>query len=327
MKRIFVLGFVLLFLGAALFADDAKVMPARMGRFYIAPTFAFANGFFDEDGARKSYDSGEGALKLFNLGFALEYGIIDWITGAVQWAPGWNVWSDVDQTLPGSTSDVNVKGVNDIFLGAKMQIIGPSALVQSEKLRLAFGPGVKIPLPAADYEEQYTNMGKNDPVTAANTDYHVFSFGLRSYFDFIINKYFFINVYNEFLYYPVKGDMKKAGLNPYGIAYAVDQFKGFGFDYGDVTYGYDLTFELEPAFSYTTQNRIILSAGLPVNYKMTPGVKYDITKPNRATVESAIDNQSPPGGTLDEQKANAAMKAGVASIYAFRMPNPPTTWR
>jgi hypothetical protein len=92
------LGFVLVM--PNIFAEEAKVMPKQVGRFYVAPTLAFAPGAFDEDGEYEVYDSGEGSLRAFNLGFALEYGINDWISGAIQWAPGVTVWSDVDTKIP-----------------------------------------------------------------------------------------------------------------------------------------------------------------------------------------------------------------------------------
>ncbi|MDR2144235.1 MAG: hypothetical protein LBP29_07690, partial [Treponema sp.] len=89
MKKIIALGLVCFLCGTAFVSgDDAKVMPGRVGRIYFAPSFGFANGAYDEDGKYETYDSGEGAMKLFNLGFALEYGVINWVTAAVQWAPG-----------------------------------------------------------------------------------------------------------------------------------------------------------------------------------------------------------------------------------------------
>jgi hypothetical protein len=44
-----------------------------------------------------------------------------------------------------------------------------------------------------------------------------------------------------------------------------------------VNYGYDLTFELEPVFSYNLTEGIQFNAGLPVSYKTTPGTKYELS--------------------------------------------------
>jgi hypothetical protein len=48
-------------------------MPKQVGRFYIAPTFAFAPGAFDEDGKYEAYDSGEGSLFKLPTEFRLSY--------------------------------------------------------------------------------------------------------------------------------------------------------------------------------------------------------------------------------------------------------------
>jgi hypothetical protein len=161
MKKLTALGILGILCGTLLvFAEDAKVMPARMGRFYLAPSFSFANKEWDSEGEKQDLTDGNGAIKMFNLGFAVEYGIIDWITGAIQWAPGWNVWSDVDQSFGPQVGDkdVNLKGFGDIFVGAKIQIIGADAPVKNTSLRFALGPGVKIPLPGPDFEEEATKI-------------------------------------------------------------------------------------------------------------------------------------------------------------------------
>ncbi|MDL2229007.1 hypothetical protein LJC14_02030 [Treponema sp. OttesenSCG-928-L16] len=246
--------------GSVIFAEDAKVMPKRMGRVYIAPTYAFANSTFDKDGERQDTKDGKGAFKFFNLGLVVEYGITDWISGAVQWAPGWNIWSDVDQAFA-SGADANLKSFGDIFVGAKMQIIGAAAPVESSMFRLCLGPGIKIPLPAPDFEDEYANMLTGDEATVGKIDKNVFGFGLRTYFDYIINDMFFVNFYNEFLYYPVKGESKN-----YAFGRAGDL---------DVAYGYDLTFEVEGHFQTSFGDGLVFNAGLPVNFKMSPDVKID----------------------------------------------------
>jgi len=139
LKKIATLGIIaLLCAGSIAFADDALVMPARVGRVYMTNSYAFANGEYDKDGNYDDYESGYGAFKLYNMGFAVEYGITDWITGAVQWAPGWNVWSDMDRT----GMDANINGLYDIFVGAKIQIVGEKAPVQNSMFRFAVAPGI-----------------------------------------------------------------------------------------------------------------------------------------------------------------------------------------
>jgi hypothetical protein len=285
MKKLTALGILGILCGTLLvFAEDAKVMPARMGRFYLAPSFSFANKAWDSEGEKHDLD-GNGAIKMFNLGVAVEYGIIDWITGAIQWAPGWNAWSDVDMT----GRDANLKGFGDIFVGAKIQIIGADAPVKNSSIRLALGPGVKIPLPGPDFTEELANMMSGQSFTASKIDKHVFGFGARTYFDYVINDMFSVNAYNEFIYYPLKGKGKKHAIGTPAEA--------------EVAYGFDLTFEVEPHFDKSLGNGILFHAGLPVNYKFTPDIKVD-------------------GTTVDKSAAQALSLKPNASIFLTQLPLP-----
>jgi len=258
------LGFVFLLLGSALFAEHARVMPARVGRLYMVPTFIHFDQMFTEGGSRTGADVPPTAM--FNLGFALEYGITPWITGAAQWTPGINLWSDVDGVaaplaVTPSGSGV-ISGMGDLFLGAKIQIIGPAAPITSETIRLAFGPGLKIPLSSPDFAGE---LGSNTP-NVARLDNHVLGIGLRSYLDFIINEFFYINLYNEFLFYPMRGKVRDLGL-----AHAAGVV-ALGLPNANVNFGYDLTFELEPNFTYRLADpNIAFEVGLPFIYYFTPG--------------------------------------------------------
>ncbi len=262
MKKITLLALVCVLLAASFaFADDANVLPAGVGRFYVANTYAFANGSYDVDGELDEYADGAGAFKVYNLGLALEYGINDWISAAAQWAPGVNLWNERDAMA--GLSETNLNGMADVFVGAKIQVVGENAPVQNSMVRLAIAPGVKIPLPGTDMQEQLETVmsGSGDPVTVAQTDKHLFALGARFYFDYIINKLFYMNLYSEFTYYPVEGDAQDIAPSP-----ASDV---------KVAYGYQLVIEAEPHFDYMLDNGIRLSAGLPVTYVMTPNIKVD----------------------------------------------------
>ena len=297
----------LLLLGSALFADDAKVMPKMVGRFYIAPTFAFAPGEYDTDGDYHSFDD---SVKVFNLGFVLEFGVIDWISAAVQWAPGWTIWSDVGgaasaKTLlgnTGSTSDVNTNGVADLFVGAKIQIVGEKAPVQTSMFRLSVAPGVIIPLPGPDFEDEVKSVMKSEKATISKMDNHVLGAGMRFYFDYIINQNFFINLYNETIFYPVKQDLNKDGPNFYAakggmaqnttiqgmLGAATPQIMNID---GEVNYKYRLTFEIEPVFTYPVADGVSFSAGLPINYRYIPAYEYSFDFP--AAISGAAPNLEP----------------------------------
>jgi hypothetical protein len=145
MKKILFFGLALLVLGSALFADDAKVMPMRVGRFYLAPSFIFGDKAFNKDGERVNNEN-NASVKALNLAMAVEYGVIDWITAAVQWVPGINIWSKMETDPALSSGGMDLFGVGDLFVGAKIQIIGSAAPVKTDNFRLALAAGVKIPL-------------------------------------------------------------------------------------------------------------------------------------------------------------------------------------
>jgi hypothetical protein len=250
------------------FASDAQVLPAHVGRVYVTNTYAFANGAYDQDGKYESFGSGEGAFKAYNLGFALEYGVNDWISAAIQWAPGWNVWSDYD-----ASADANINGVYDIFVGAKIQILGEKAPLQGSRFRFAIAPGVKIPMPATDMEEQLENMSKGDSVTVTNLDKHLFALGGRLYFDYIINKMFFANLYSELVFYPIEGKYENDNFYNY---FEVYMLKLMSQPYPEkISYGYKLTLEAEPHFETLIDKGLKMSAGLPITYITTPDIKVD----------------------------------------------------
>ena len=288
MKRLLFFGLALLLLSSALFADDAKVMPQRVGRFYLAPSYIFAAKGFDESGKRESISD----VYMFNLGMALEFGVTSWITAAVQWTPGVNLSSKVAEPLSalGLTDDGKIAGVGDLFVGAKLQIIGKEAPVKNDNLRLAFAPGVKVPLPGPEFDKELANAQAGDDFTASILDKHTLGIGLRSYFDIIINENFFINLYNEFIYYPMKKDLMEAGLsNPVMFMMIGDPTLE-----GKVAYGFDCTFELEPVFNYNIGPKTVFGAGLPVNFKLTPEEKYSFSGsvPGVAAAESLFSDKS-----------------------------------
>ena len=296
MKKILLIGLALLVLGSGLFADDAKVMPGRVGRFYLAPVFAFAPGFFNENGVYENYAMGH--VSVFNLGMALEFGIIDWITAAVQWAPGWTFNSNVTPVSGLPFTDTN--GVADLLVGAKIQIIGENAPVKTKAVRFALTPGVSIPLPGPDYEKEgekfyqtslyFQSMGMLGSIeqsTAANMDRHVLGVGGRVYFDWVINDKFFLNLYNETFIYPVKKDLMNAGVKLGAlkamawslIPPGMEAVAGPVIDAieGNVDYKYKLTFELEPVFTTPLAEGTSLTVGLPITYVFNPAHEVTVS--------------------------------------------------
>jgi len=272
MKRFMVFGLTFLLLAPALFAEHANVMPARVGRFFLAPTFINIDQRFNTSGERTDEDVPP--TRMFNLGFALEYGITSWITGAVQWAPGVNLWSDVDRIPrpdlqpPGQSSSGTIGVAGDVLIGAKIQIIGREAPMQSDLFRVAFAPGLIIPVPGPDFNNE---LGNRTP-TVARLDNHVFGVGLRSFFDWIPSQFFYLNFYNEIRFFPQRGRFRDLGFEQ---AMQAEMLRTFGIaDIGgnEVNFRYDLTFEIEPTFTYRLNDPLIaFEVGLPFTYFFTPG--------------------------------------------------------
>jgi opacity protein-like surface antigen len=215
MKKIISIALILLATGAAaLFADSADLLPANVFRFRVIPLFNFADGAFDKDGAYHKYDDGGGASKAFGLGLSLEYGILDWLSLAAQWTPGWIAWSDVDANL-GNDSAANANGVSDLFAGVAVQIVGQNAPVKTSLFRATVAPGVKIPFPGPDALDELEKLQRGDAATVANPDKHALGFGARAYFDFIpgvLNRHLIFNLYSEFLGYPLKSKAKNTDI-------------------------------------------------------------------------------------------------------------------
>jgi hypothetical protein len=254
-------------------ADDALVMPAKVIRVYATGAFASADKEYDGSGASKDIPGMGGSTvkaSYTNIGFAAEFGATDWITAAVQWAPGWNVASKLDIT-PALPMTLNANGFADIFAGAKFQIVGPKAPVQNETIRFAIAPGVKIPVGAIDWKTQATNLTNGKDATVYAIDKHILGVGARGYFDYVINEMFFLNLYSQFMYYPTAVKTIDDSLVGYMTVSSIQA--GMPTYNPSLNYGYDLTLEFEPHFNYKIADGLTFSAGLPVTYSLAPALK------------------------------------------------------
>jgi len=267
MKRFLFFVFMFLLTGGAttgLFADHAKVLPKNVGRFYFAPTYQWGNKAFDGEGSRKSTEQ---SIEMFNIGLALEHGVTNWVTAALQWTPGNNIFSDIALGTPVS-ADLNDMG--DLFVGAKIQIIGAQAPVRSEVKRFAFAVGFKAPLTSGpDFTKEYVKMTTGEDFTASKIDKHALGAAWRLYYDHLFTKKFYLNLYNETVVYIKKGDLKNYDMTAGGI---INNLGGGG----KVNYGYDLTFEVDPNYTFEIAPKTDLEIHLPVNYKTTPTPEFDL---------------------------------------------------
>ncbi|MDR0403811.1 MAG: hypothetical protein LBH35_09520, partial [Treponema sp.] len=83
----------------------------------------------------------------------------------------------------------------------------------------------------------------------------------------------------------------------------------------EVGYGYDLTFELEPVFSTALGSGITFSAGLPVNYKFTPGHTYSVSGGSSGAVNDGIKAGLEANLTEDEPTHMLKIKPNVSFFF------------
>lgn len=278
-------------IAVAAFADDALVLPQGVLRITTALSFGSWDETYDADG--EAQDATETSFT--NVGAAVEYGVNDWISAAFQWAPGYNITSDID----GSKAKIN--GPMDIFAGAKIQIVGAKAPVANEQFRFAVAPGIKIPLPGADFTEERENVLAGDEFIAKDVDKHALGLGFRLYGDYIVNKMFFVNLYSEFIYYTEKKDAEALAFTP---APVVAKY--------DIAFGYDFKLEVEPQFQYMVADGMRMSAALPITYSASPA--YETNGNEVADSEISKLNLGPSVGMFF-MKSVVPFEVKVAYIY------------
>lgn len=272
MKKLILVMVVMAMVIPMAFADDAKVLPAGVLRTYIVPVYSFVNSEFDAEAEKKALDDDKDFEKVsvFNIGAAVEYGVNDWISAAVQWTPGYTFGGKYtsDGTPTGDVYEENgtIKGSAEVFLGAKFQIVGEKAPVVNDMFRVAVAPGFMLASSFSyDAEEEATNGASGDEFNVGAAK-NANGFGARLYADYIFNEMFFFNLYSQFKYFlPVAKE--STDYAHYYTAATV------GAD--NVEYGYELTLEAEPHFSMMAADGVEVSAGLPVTYVMAPAPKYD----------------------------------------------------
>ena len=248
------------------FADDAQTMPARVFRTYFVGTYANITKSYDNDGDKQNLASGD--ITAYNFAAALEFGTNDWITGALQWAPGYTFSSEADGS---GFEKANLADPADLFIGGKIQLIGPKTpILKSETVRLSMGTGVKVPLSHPDWEEEAANKTAVKDFLLSPADKHVLGLGARLYADYLFTPTLYLNLYSEFLYYPGSVKATDASLDYYG-AVAKQRYIHSDANYDpSIKYGYDFTLELEPHYNLMLKDGLQLETGLPLTYKMSP---------------------------------------------------------
>lgn len=262
-------------------ADDALVLPAFAWRFYLIPAWTTVKANFDADGERQAIASGTGRMAVFNLGYAIEYGINRWLTTGLQWSPGTTLSSGLD--FPAGDPQRRDKAcLNDSFdarAGFKLQLLGSktmdpkraTGLLQSATLRLALGMGIKFPLSAINWDREAMNFFQNDPYLVQAADKHLVAPIVSLHADYIFIRdskgELFINLYAQYLPYLSKGRYSETSLTRY-LDPAMADVK--------VDYGYDFLIELEPRFDrWVIARTLRIGFFLPLRFKATPATELD----------------------------------------------------
>jgi hypothetical protein len=256
-----------------LVADDGSVLPADVFRLRLIPAYEWIPGSYDNSGSYTGYSTTttpDGTISVPNMGFALEYGINDWITAGLQWAPGITFDSNFPMV---AGPKANVDGLSALFAGLMVQIVGPKAPVVSNVIRFAVAPGVKIPFGGADFATQYANSLSNSAYTVENPDLQTLGIGGRAWLDYVVNSNFFLDLYTQFIDYPGTVGLKDSSY----LGYA--WYGGLGGFNPQVNYGYTLRFELDPHYNVDIANGINLAINCAFRYDGTPAQTWSQASP------------------------------------------------
>jgi hypothetical protein len=172
--------------------------------------------------------------------------------------------------------------VADLFVGAKFQIVGKKAPVKANMVRAAFAPGVAIPLTSVDFAAEADKAlgvimggGGAADIKFAKLDPHVFATGWRAYFDVVPHEKFFINVFNETMFY-----MKKQNLDNWSPSWAMlAAVPGANLGTGTADYKYKTSFEIEPVFETTLSPNVGFTACLPFRFEYSPATVLAFDNP------------------------------------------------
>jgi hypothetical protein len=225
-----------------MFADDAKVLPAGVLRTTLVLANNSADEEFDTDGEK--VDATE--MKSWSAGIAVEYGATDQVSVAVQWTPAYVFSSEIE-----GADTTHFNGFADMFVGAKVQILGANGFVPNDMMRFAVSAGLIIPEFVYDAQEEVDNALAGDDFNITTPSNRALGFGFRLHYDYIINDMFWINLYNESKFYT------ESTVDVFNIPTAAEV---------DIKPGHEITFEVEPHLDYPVSDTLSINLGVPVTY-------------------------------------------------------------
>ena len=161
-------------------------------------------------------------------GFGAEYATSDWLNLQVLWYDGFRLHPEI--------------GASTLYLGLKGYILGDGALVSSPGKWLRFSTALGLLIPPTETEPNLLDQ-----------DQKLWGSSLRVYSDFILSRYFYINLYGEAAFYPPQHTKTK-------VFYGGDK----------VAHYLDLTAEMELHAVIPLKNGVVLKVGAPVRIFYAP---------------------------------------------------------
>jgi hypothetical protein len=285
--------------GLPLRADDALVLPAGAWRFYLVPTWTTVRASYNANSERQKIQAGSGRIESFNLGYALEYGVNNWISAGFQWTPGTTLSSSFDYPSPDPMrrDKAKLSDAFDALVGFKLQLVGSTVrdprratgLSQNDTWRLAVGFGLKLPLTRIDWDREATNFSQGKAYLAQAADKHLLTPIMSLHVDYVFLKNrrseFFVNLYSQYTPYLSRAKYSETSL----AAYMNPAMAGVRIDYG-----HDILIEVDPRYeAWAVPGVLRVGVYLPVRHKSAPATELDgIGQHNasyRATLSPTLD--------------------------------------
>lgn len=294
---------ILAAVGVAAFADDGAVLPAGVARLRVIPSLTTVNDAFGDSGDTKAASP---SYQVFSLNSALEFGVTDSVTLGLKWAPGYKLASTTSNVPSDLSSNKNMvlTGPEDLEIGAKLLVLGSQGWVKNDQFRVAFTPGISVPLDSYDPKVEFERFaaGKDYRPQSASAHGSV-GLGLRSDVDWLVTPVFSLNLHNQLIQYLPREQVEFATYaKNAGAAAQYNQATAdsvYPLSKTKTEWGLTYSLELEPQARLDLGNKASLTFGLPVIY------------------ESHAKDQSTYQGTTTEGKAESSLvvKPGVDLFF------------
>lgn len=252
MKKVVALLFALA-IALPAFGYDARVLSPGTLRITVAPAYAFADKQYYL-GAYEDLDilhtgASRQTLSYVNVGIALEFGLLNWMTADAQWIPGWTLYSGMDFTPDlFAPSKVNINGVDDLLVGLKLQLVGEKGILPSGSLRLLLEPSAIFGMPDVDWDAQQAQRAAGQDFTIMSLAKHASGYGVKVLFDFYLVDFLFFTLWIDYRSYLPR---ENAQLSP-------------GMTRSKIEWRPDIAFGIEPHIEFNVGDGIRLAFGAPL---------------------------------------------------------------